>query len=173
MVDNDEVGNACPGVPTPLLAVSGAVGGKETSQDHDQISDHSDQDRGTVETGHEGQIHQEKWCGDRPIDVSCPEDLSVGNLGGIWKTVLVADRLDNLVVVDTIASRHGKVGEEGKGGNECSQDVEQSLLLWTVSALRSSWCSRSTYHWDSECHTVEGKRGEGHDDTHHPIAVSS
>lgn len=173
LVDYHEVGNAGPGVPAPLLAVRGTVGSEETGQDHDQISNDSDQDRGTVEAGHEGQVHQQKWCGDRPVNISCPEDLSVGNLSGVWQTVLVANSLDNLVVVHTVTSCHGEVGEEGERGDERGQDVEQSLLLCVVSVQSSFWRSWPTYHWDSEGHAVKGERGEGHDDAHNPGAVSS
>ena len=43
--------------------------------------------------------------------------------------MLVAVSLLAGVEVDTVTDSHGKVGEEGEGGDECSQDVEETLLL--------------------------------------------
>lgn len=137
LVDDDEVGKAGNGVPSPLLAISATVGSKETSEDHDQVGHDGDEDAGTVETGEQGQVEEQKWRGHGPVDVSCPVDLTVGGLVCVWN-VLVCLGLDSLVVVDTCTAGHGEVGEEGEGGDEGSQDVEEAFLLECVSL-----CSRS------------------------------
>ena len=41
--------------------------------------------------------------------------------------------LDNLVIADSIASSHGKVGEECKGGDESCQNMEHAFLLGILS----------------------------------------
>lgn len=151
LVDNDEVGNASPGVPSPLLALGVAVSSEETGQDHDDISDDGDQDVGTAETGQKAQVEEKKRCSDGPVNVSCPVDLASGDLLSVWKSVLVADGLSDLVEVDTITDGHSKVGQEGESGDEGSQDVEESLVS----------C-------DSECHSVESQRGQCHDHTDNP-----
>lgn len=109
LVDNDEVSNAGPCVPAPLLTITGAVGSEETSQDHDDIGNNGNEDVGTSKTSEKSKIEQKKWGGNTPVDISGPVDLSVGNLFSVWETVLVADSLDDLVVVDTITGGHGEV----------------------------------------------------------------
>lgn len=128
LVNNDKVGNASPCVPSPLLAITASVSSKETSQNHDDVSDNCNENVGTTESGQKGEIEQEEGSGNAPVDVSCPVDLSICNLFCVWKTVLVADGFDDLVEVDTITGGHSEIREEGKGGDEGSQDVEESLL---------------------------------------------
>jgi hypothetical protein len=108
LVDDNEEGNAGPGVPAPLLAVLVTIGSKETSEDHDDIGNKSHEDVGTTETGKQRKIEQEKRSGDAPVDITSPVDLTVDNLFGVWD-VLVALLDHNLVQVDTITGGHGKV----------------------------------------------------------------
>jgi len=129
LVNNDKVGNASPNVPSPLLAVVLSVSSKETGQDHDDIGYDCNKNIGTAETSQKAEIEQEKRGCNAPVNISCPVDLSVCDLFRVWETVLVADSLLAPVEVDTIASGHGKVGEEGEGGDECSQDMEETFLL--------------------------------------------
>ncbi len=58
LVDNDQVGNARDCVPAPLWALLDGEGGEETGQDHDDVSDNSDEDVGTIKTSQQAQIHQ-------------------------------------------------------------------------------------------------------------------
>lgn len=109
LVDNDEVSNAGPCVPAPLLAVTSSVGSEETGQDHNLIGNESDEDVGTSKTSEKSKIEQQKWGSDTPVNISGPVDLSVDDVLSVWQTVLVAGGLDNLVVVDTITSGHGEV----------------------------------------------------------------
>lgn len=137
LVDNDEEGKAGPRVPAPLLAIGVTVGSEEAGQHHDEIGNDSHENVGTAETGKEGQIEEEQWGGDAPVDVPGPVDLTVDDLVSVWH-MLVGLSLDNLVEVGSIASGHGEVGEEGKGRDEGRQDMEQAFLLellavsWTV-----------------------------------------
>ena len=100
--DNDEVCNAGNGIPAPLLSIAGAKGSEETSKDHDEIGNYSNQDVGTGETSKESQVHEEEWGGERPVDVSGPVDLTVDDIMGVWESVAVALGLDDLVVGDAI-----------------------------------------------------------------------
>lgn len=130
LVDDDEVSDAGPNVPAPLLSVTVAIGGKKTGQNHDEISNDCNKDVGTTETSQESKVKQQEWGCNAPVDISCPVDLSVCDLLGIWESMLVTDSLDDLVVVDTVTSGHGEIGEEGEGCDKGSQDVEQSLGSW-------------------------------------------
>lgn len=49
LVDDDEVGNAGHGVPTPLGGLINLESGEEPSEDHDNVSEYSNQDAGTVQ----------------------------------------------------------------------------------------------------------------------------
>lgn len=110
LVDDDEVSNASPGVPSPLLAVLGAIGSKETSKNHDKIGNNSNQDAGTVETCEETEIQKKKWCGKTPVNVSCIVNLTVDSCVGVWKTVLVLMCNIAGVEVNSVTSSHGEVG---------------------------------------------------------------
>ncbi len=43
----------------------------------------------------------------------------------------------DLVDADTVVHGHGEVGDEGKGGDEGRQDMEQAFLLGMASAIES------------------------------------
>lgn len=107
--DDDQVCNACNGVPSPLLwCALSSVCSKETSEDHDKVSNDQDQDVSTVQASEEGEIEQEERSGEGPIDVSAVEDLSVDVLVGVL-VVAVARWDDDVVVVDSVSSGHAKV----------------------------------------------------------------
>jgi len=75
--DDDEVGNAGNGIVSPLLAIGSTEGGKETEENHDNVSEDGDEDAGSVHAGEEGKVEQEQWCSQTPVDVTGPEDLTV------------------------------------------------------------------------------------------------
>lgn len=109
LVDDDEVGNASNGVPSPLGSVGLVTeGSEETGEDHDQISNNGNEDAGTVEAGEESQIEKQEWRGHRPINISRPVDLAIGGLVCVWD-VLVGLDLDNLVVADSVTASHSVV----------------------------------------------------------------
>ena len=127
--DDDQEGNASPGIPSPLLAITFAKSSEETSQDHDNVGNDSNKDVGTIETSQQAKVKEQKWCCDGPVHISCPVDFTVDVLVCVGKVVLVLVGLDNVVVADTVAGGHGKVGEEGEGCDESGQDVEETFLL--------------------------------------------
>lgn len=127
--DDDQEGNASPGVPAPLLTITIAESSEETSQDHDDVGNNSNKDVGTVKTSQQAKVKEQKWCSDGPVDISCPVDFTIDVLVSVWKVMLVLVGLDSVVVADTITSSHGKVGEKGKGCDESGQDMEETFLL--------------------------------------------
>ena len=109
LVDDDEQCQAGHGVVTPFLATLSAEGGKETSQDHDEIGHNGHKHACTVETSNEGQVNQEEWSSDTPVNVTGPVDLAVDVVLGVWETMLVGLDLVVDVQADTTASSHGEV----------------------------------------------------------------
>jgi hypothetical protein len=137
LVDDDEVGNASNGVPSPLGSVGFVTeGSEETGEDHNEIGNNGHKDAGTIEAGEESQVEKQEWRGDGPVNISCPVDLTVSGLECVWD-VLVGLNLDDLVVADSVTAGHGVVREEGKGGDESSQDVEQAFLLRAISSVQA------------------------------------
>ena len=101
LIDDDEEGNAGPGVPAPLLAVIVAESREETSQDHDEVGNHGNQNVGTTQTSEECKVHEEEWGSDAPVNISCPVDLAVVNLGCVWD-VLVRLGFGDLVQANSV-----------------------------------------------------------------------
>lgn len=132
LVDDHQVGNASPSIPSPGLAALAAERSKQSCQDHDDIGNNCNQDVGTTQTGKKTQVEQEKWGGDSPVNVACIIDLSPVVLVCVWN-LLVVDGLSVGIVAHAVTSSHGKVGDECKGGNEGSEDVEETFLLGIVS----------------------------------------
>merc|ERR1739838_356565 len=92
--DNDEVSNAGNGVPAPLLrGALSAVGGEETSQDHDQISDDGDQDAAAVHASEQAQVEQQERGGNGPVDVTGVVDLTVDVVGGVRDVLVIVMRV--------------------------------------------------------------------------------
>ena len=126
LVDDNQVGNAGNGVPSPLGSLADGEGGKEPGDDHDQVSDDGDQDIGTGQASQDGQIAEQKRGGDGPVDVTSPVDLALdGLVGGRVAALLDLDG----VIADAILNGHGEVGNGSKGGDEGRQDVEEAFLL--------------------------------------------
>lgn len=123
LIDDNKVGNASKGVPAPFLAIIATKSGEETSNNHDQICNHGDENVGTTKTGQEAQVEKQEWGGEAPVNVACPVDFTVDILN---RVILVHS---NFVLRDAITSGHSEVGEEGESGDEGSQDMEESFLL--------------------------------------------
>ena len=128
LVDNDQVGNATHGIVSPLLTALVSESSKETSHDHDQISNDGDENVGTTQSGEEGKIEEQEWGRDTPVDVTSPVHLAVDVLSGVG-SVLVGFLEDDVVEGDAVTGSHGKVRDGSEGGDESSQDVEQAFLL--------------------------------------------
>lgn len=128
LVDDDEESNAGESIVSPLLSVITTIGGEETESNHEDVSDHSNDDVGTVQASEECKIEKKKWCSDCPVSVTSPEDLSVDVVGDIWGVlVLVVD--SGVGVGVSVTSGHGEVGDGSEDGDEGGQDVEESLGL--------------------------------------------
>lgn len=108
LVDNDQVGNAGNGVPSPLSSICVTEGSEETGEDHDHIGHDGDEDASTVEAGKERQIEEQEWCGHGPVDISSPVNLAVDGLICVWDMLVGLD-LDNLVEADSITACHSIV----------------------------------------------------------------
>jgi len=87
-VDDDQVGNASHGIPSPLLTLAVSVGSEETGENHDQVSDNSNKDVGSIDSGEEGEVKKEEWGGQGPIDVSGIEYLAEDMLDGVWNMLV-------------------------------------------------------------------------------------
>lgn len=103
-------------------------GSKETSEDHDHVSNNGDEDVSTTQTSQEGQVKEQEWGGDAPVYVTCPVDLTVDISDQVWDMLVLFNDL-GVFVRDAVTSGHCEVRKEGKGGDECSQDMEHSFLL--------------------------------------------
>ena len=132
--DDDEIGDAGNGIPAPLLAGAlGAKGSKETSQNHDDISDDGNEHAATARTSKQEQVDEQEWCSEGPVNVACPVDFAEDVLVGVWD-VLVLLLHDDVVVADAVASSHGEVGQGGKDDDHRGDDVVEALGLCRVLA---------------------------------------
>lgn len=167
LIDDGQVGNACECIPTPFWAFINRKGSEKTGEDHDDVSDHSDQNVGTSQAREEGQVQEQERGGNSPVDVSGPVHLTEDVVKG-RRAVLVVVLDDDLVLADAITNSHGEVGESGKGGDEGRQDVEQAFLLRNISLVQSHWALRCTYDWHTEGQDVKRNRRQEHDHKDHP-----
>ena len=135
LVDNNKESNASPSIPSPFLSISSTESSEETGEDHDQVGHNGNEDVCPRQTGDKSQVEKQERGGKRPVYVSCPIDFTINGCVCVWQVVPVGFGEDDLVVGDAVTSCHGKVGEEGKGGDEGSQDVEETFLLRVVSFL--------------------------------------
>lgn len=108
LIDDNKIGNASHGIPTPLGSLVNGESRKEASQDHDDISNDGDKNAGTVHASQEAEIEKEEWGGETPVDVSGPVDLTVDGVVRVWEVLLgVLDQ--NFVLANTITDCHGIV----------------------------------------------------------------
>lgn len=129
MPDDDQVGDAGDGVPAPLLrGALAAKGGKQASKDHDDISNDGHEDVSAIEAGKETEVEQKQRCGQSPVNIASPEDLTLDLGSGVRNVVvLVAD--NGLVDRHSVTGCHGKVGEGSNDDNESGNDMVETPLL--------------------------------------------
>lgn len=128
LVNDDEIGNASKRIPAPFLSIATAESSKQTSEDHDHIGNNGNQNVGTAETSQEAKIEKQEWGSDAPVDITGIVDLTIDVVDNIWHMLVLLDNLD-LVESDTITGGHCEVGEEGEGGDEGSEDMEEAFFL--------------------------------------------
>lgn len=148
--DDNEVGDASNGVPAPLLwSALSAESSEETGQDHDDVGDDGEHDAATVHASEECKVEEQKWSGERPVDVSSPVDLAVDVVLGVWN-VLVRLADGDVVVADTVAGGHGEVRESSSGGDQAGDNVIETLALGEMSASMPEMEGNTgtAYHWD-------------------------
>lgn len=128
--NNENVGDASNGVPSPLLWSSlRAERGKEAGQNHDQIGSDGHKDVGTGHASQKTKVEKKQRSGDCPVDITGPVDLTVNMLECIGNMImLMAD--GNLVHGNTMSSSHRKVRKGGSNGNQGCDDMVQALSLW-------------------------------------------
>ena len=163
-VNDDQVGDASHGIPSPLLAITVTISSEESSKNHDLVCENGDENVGTVQAGEESKIEKEERSGERPVHISGPEDLTEHVYNGVWDSVLVALTFHNVSKGVPASCSHGEIGQSSKCGDEGGNDVEQSLLLSKELESVAAILILKTYNWDSISH--DGKRNgrDEHDD---------
>jgi hypothetical protein len=127
--DDNEVGEAGNGVPSPLgRGTLRAESSEETSEDHDQVSDDGHGQVSTVHASEETKVEKQEGSGDGPVDVAGPEDLALNLVVGIRNVVVLLTDV-NLVDGNTLADSHGEVGDRSGDGDQSRDDIEEALLL--------------------------------------------
>ena len=134
LVDDDKVCNAGHGIPSPLLPVTLAVSSKETSKNHDKVCNDGNEDASTVHTSQEGQVEEEEWCSQAPVNITGPEHLTEDMLDVVG-SMLVYLLDDDMGVRVSVTGGHGEVREGGKGGDQGRNDVEETFLLVMISIV--------------------------------------
>jgi hypothetical protein len=129
LVDDDNVRNAGKCIPAPFLAISVTKSSKHASEDHDQISNDGNENVGTTKASEEAEIKEQEWGSNTPVDVTCIVYFTLDDFDGIWNMLAVLLSDDDLVNSDAVTSGHCEVGQEGKGGDESSEDMEEAFLL--------------------------------------------
>lgn len=149
--DDEDVGNAGDGIPSPLLAaLLSSVGSKEAGEDHDNVGADGHDGVCAVNASKQAQVKQEKWRGDSPVDVTSIVRLAadfVNCVGDLAVGILDVDA----VKTDSMAVGHAEVGQGSCDGDH-SRDV-------VVETLR-----------DGNVPGEEGEEagGHDHDDEHNP-----
>jgi len=109
MPDDEDVGNASDGVPAPFLASVLAVCSEQSGQDHDDVCEDEHHDVASIESSQQGEVEEEKWGCQAPVNVTSPVYLAGDVLVGIWDPVLVVLGLAGMTVVDARPIRHAEV----------------------------------------------------------------
>jgi hypothetical protein len=163
-VNDDQVGNASHGIPSPLLAITVTISSEKSSKNHDLVCENGDENVGTVQAGEESKIEKEERSGERPVHISGPEDLAEHVHNGVGDSVLVALAFHNVGKGVSASCGHGEVGQSSKCSDEGSNDMEQSLLLSKGSESVAGILILKTYNWDSISHGGERNGRDEHDD---------
>lgn len=128
LVDDSQIGNASDGIISPLCAWFARQGSKETSQNHDDVSDNGYKNVGTAQAGEKSKIQEQEWGGNTPINVAGPVDLAEDDVFRV-RHVFLRFLDGNLIQGNAIVDSHGEISNGRKGRDEGSQDMEQSFLL--------------------------------------------
>lgn len=133
MVDDSNIGNASDGIISPLCALLGSQGSEEAGQDHDEVSNNSDENVGTTQASKESKIQEQEWGGKTPINITSPVDFTEDDVFSVRDVFLsFLDR--DPIQIDSIVDSHGEIRDGRKGRDEGSQDMKQSFLLAPWSA---------------------------------------
>ena len=127
--DDNEVGKAGNGVPSPLGGCAlRAESSEETSENHDQVSNDGNGEVSAVHASQETKVEKQKRSGDSPVNVAGPEDLAVDLGEGVGNVVVLLTD-DDLVEAHTVASGHGEVRDRSSDGDQSCDNIEEALLL--------------------------------------------
>lgn len=127
MPDHENVGNACNGVPAPLLRIAlTTIGCKKTCEDHDDIGNDSHEGVSPINSGQQTQVEQEERRGDCPVDISGKEDLTALLVEGIGDMVVVVPDVDAMQA-RAMAGCHAEVGQGGRDGDQGGDNMEKTL----------------------------------------------
>lgn len=149
--DNNEVGEAGNGVPSPLgRGTLRAESSEQAGEDHDQISNNGHGEVSTIHAGQETKVEEQERGSDGPVDVASPEDLAVNLVVSVRDVVVLLTDMD-VVDRNTLAGGHCEVGDSSRDGDQSGDDIEEALL-----------------HWDPPCEASEDTRGDQHDDEDNP-----
>lgn len=141
LVDDNQVGSARHGVPSPLRAALGGKGSEEAGQDHDNVGNDGNENVSTGQPSEQAEIQEQERGRDAPVDVACPVYLAVDD-SVIGEVLVIMVDLD-LILGDTSFNGHGIVRQGSEGGDEGRDDVEHAFLLCGLSAC-VSWNGRET-----------------------------
>ena len=140
-IDDVEESKHAEGEETPLVT-GRDEGADETGDDHDLIHEDGDEDGRPWEASRQGEIQEQQWCGDDPVNVTDIEDLTgVSKGSSTWR----AQELDGDGSLTKVGT-HGKVGYRSHEGNGRGDIVEDAM--------------RARFR---ETQTHEDERGQGHD----------
>jgi len=138
--DDEEVGDAGNGVPAPFLGGVVTICGEEAGQDHDEISEDEQDNVAAAEASQKGEVEEEQWGGQAPVDIASPEDLAVDVLVGVWDSVLVVLSLASVVVVNAGSIGHCKVRNCGNNGDQSGDNMVETARHWNSPGQEGEYC---------------------------------
>ena len=149
-VENIEEREHPEGPVAPLVSRL-SEGSHKTGHNHNLICQDSDEDSGGGNSGGQEQVEEQKWRGDKPVNVADVEDLASASstdhgVAGAWKFNLDGDL--------TKASSHTEVGYRGDHSNAGGDVVEKPVRTRLTKA-----------------HAHEGKSSDSHDGTNSEVPV--
>jgi len=75
LVDEGQVGDAADGIPDPSAFML-RKGAGESGDEHDEVRRDGNEKVGAVHARHEGEIYDNEWIRQDPVDISNPEYLT-------------------------------------------------------------------------------------------------
>lgn len=149
-VGNEEESDTAEDKVSPLVAALDE-GSDETGNNHDLVDENGVDNGWSWETAGEEQVKEQKWCSDKPINVSNVENLS--HVSGYLR---IRSLELNLNSSPAQVGAHREVGNRSYHSNGGSDVVEDSLVLVLL-----------------ERHSNEGTSSDNHDSTYCEIPVAS